>query len=78
MRGVTKWLVSATLLVAGVLLALFGLFAIAYSGDSRDGGDTYVRFGGNTIDADLVGVIAFLLALLLVVAAMASLRRSNR
>jgi hypothetical protein len=36
----TNSLLSAALLVAGALLALFGLFAIAYGGDSREGGDT--------------------------------------
>jgi hypothetical protein len=50
-------LAGLILLIAGVLLALFGLFAIAYEGDSG-GGDTYIRFGTDKIDADLVGGIA--------------------
>jgi drug/metabolite transporter (DMT)-like permease len=74
----TNWLLSAALLVAGALLGLFGLFAIAYSGDSRQGGDIYVRFGEDKIDADVVGVIALLLASLLVVVAIVWLKRSKR
>jgi hypothetical protein len=64
-------LVAATLLVAGILLGLVGLFLIAYSGD----GDTYIRFRDEKIDADLVGAFALLRAFRLVVAAIALLRR---
>jgi len=67
-------LVAATVLVAGTLLGLFGLFAIAYSGDSGDV-NTYIRVGDDKIDADLVGSLALLLAFLLVVAAIAMFRR---
>jgi len=69
-------LVAATLLVAGTLLGLVGLFFIAYSGDSGDG-DTYIRFGDDKIDADIVGGSVLLVAFLLVVAAIALLRRSR-
>jgi drug/metabolite transporter (DMT)-like permease len=67
-------LAAATLLVAGTLLGLIGLFFIAYSGDSGDG-DTYIRFGDDKIDADIVGSLVLIVALLLVVAAIALLRR---
>jgi len=69
-------LVAATLLVAGTLLGLVGLFFIAYSGDSGDG-DTYIRFGDDKIDADIVGGSVLLVAFLLVVAAIALFRRSR-
>ena len=77
MRGTTAWLLASTLLVAGTLLGLYGLFAIVYSGDTHDG-DTYIRFGDDKIDADIVGAIALLLALLLVLAAIVLVRRSKR
>jgi hypothetical protein len=53
-------LAGLTLLIAGVWFALLGLFAIVYAGESG-GGDTYIRFGTDKIDADLVGGIALVL-----------------
>ena len=53
-------LALATAVFAGAaLLALYGLFAIAYTGD---GGDTYGELNGRVVDADLVGAIALALA----------------
>lgn len=66
------------LLLAGVFLALYGLFAILYSGDSGGNGDTYVKFSGHEIDADLAGAVALLLACLLTVAAANVLRVTRR
>jgi hypothetical protein len=73
-RGATTRLVAITLLVAGTLLGLFGVFAVLYSGDSGDG-DTYISLGEDKIDADVVGAIVLLVAFLLVVAAIALFRR---
>jgi hypothetical protein len=42
--------------VAGILLALYGLFAILYRGDSGSG-NTYVKIGSREIDAGLVGLL---------------------
>jgi hypothetical protein len=50
--------------------------AIVYEGESG-GGDTYIRFGTNKIDADLVGGIALVLASLSISAATKCLRRGR-
>jgi hypothetical protein len=57
-------------------LRSLGLFAIVYEGESG-GGDTYIRFGTNKIDADLVGGIALVLASLSISAATKCLRRGR-
>jgi hypothetical protein len=69
-------LARLTLIIAGVLLAIFGLFAITYEGDSGEG-DTYIRFGTDKIDADLVGGIALVVALLSILVAMKCLMRGR-
>ena len=61
-------------LIVGVLLALYGLFALLYRGDSG-GGDTYVKFFGHEVDADLVGVVALVFAFVLLALAAVILRR---
>ena len=69
------------LLLAGVLLGLYGLFAILYGGDSGGNGDTYVKFGGHKIDAGLVGALALLFACFVTLAGLNVLsvgRRSAR
>ena len=72
--NVVKFLFGLGLLLVAILLGLYGLFAILYGGDSG-GGDTYVTIGRHEIDADLVGVLALLLASLAGVAALWSLPR---
>jgi hypothetical protein len=62
-------LLGVVVLVGGLLLGLYGLFAILYRGEGGGSGDTYVELGGREIDAVLVGAIALLLAVLVVVAA---------
>jgi ABC-type sugar transport system permease subunit len=74
---------GAILLLAGALLTLYGLVAILYSGDSGGSGDTYVKntyvkFSGHEIDADLAGAVTLVLACLVTVAAVAVLRVSRR
>ena len=53
---------GVSLLVAGIFLAAYGLFAILYGGDSGGSGNTYVKFGGHEMDARLVGAIALLVS----------------
>jgi hypothetical protein len=79
MARVVKLLFGLGLLLVAILVGLYGLFAILYGGDSG-GGDSYVTVGGHKIDADLVGVLALLLAFLAGVAALLflPLRRSRR
>jgi hypothetical protein len=60
------------LLGTGLVLTLYGLFAILYRGDSS-GGDTHVDIAGNAVDADIAGVIALLVALLALVLAVSLL-----
>ena len=66
------------LLLAGVLIGLYGLFAILYGGDSGGNGDTYVKFGGHEIDADLVGALALLVACVVTFAALTVLSAGRR
>ena len=69
---------GAALLLAAVLLGLYGLFAIFYGGDSAGNGNTYVTFGGHEIDADVIGALALLLAFLVTLAAVTVLRVGRR
>ena len=61
MRRALRILVGLALLIGGILLALYGLFALLYGGDSG-GTDTYVTIAGHRTDAGLVGAIALLIA----------------
>jgi len=70
-------LLGLVLLVAGVLLALYGLFAILYGGDSGGSGDTYVTIAGHEMDADLAGAIALLIAFFAVLFSTIFLRRER-
>jgi ABC-type sugar transport system permease subunit len=70
-------LLCLVLLVAGVLLALYGLFAILYGGDSGGSGDTYVTIAAHEMDADLAGAIALLIAFFAVLSSTMFLRRER-
>jgi hypothetical protein len=61
-RRLIETLLGLLLLVAGVLLALYGFFAILYGGDSGGSGETYVTIAGHEMDAGLAGAIALLIA----------------
>jgi hypothetical protein len=78
MRRILGLLIGLVLLALGGLLALYGLFAILYGGDSGASGDTYVKFDGHEIDADLVGAIALFVALFAVLGAITNLRMARR
>jgi hypothetical protein len=43
------------------LLALYGVFAIGYRGDSRGSGSTYVTIVGRELDATLIGLLSLVL-----------------
>lgn len=77
-RRIAGTVLAVGLIVAGVIIGLYGLFAILYSGDSHDTGNSYVKFGGHEIDADLVGAVALVLACLVTFAAVVALRVSRR
>jgi hypothetical protein len=64
------------LVAGGLLLGLYGLFALLYGGDSG-GGDTYVTFAGHDLDAGVAGAVALLLAFLLLLAAIPFLKRER-
>ena len=57
------------LVLGGILLALYGLFALVYRGDSGGSGHTYVTLAGRELDAQLVGAIALALGVMLLLAA---------
>jgi hypothetical protein len=75
LRRVLRILLGLVVCASGLLLGLYGLFAILYRGDSGGNGDTYVELAGREIDATLAGAIALLLAVLLLLAAVRLLRR---
>ena len=54
-------------MAGGILLALYGLFAVVYRGDRN--GNTYVTLAGSRLDASIVGVIALALALVAILVA---------
>jgi divalent metal cation (Fe/Co/Zn/Cd) transporter len=78
MKRVVALLTGLVLLATASLLGLYGLFAILYRGDSRGSGDTYVPLVGHDVDADLVGAVALLLAVVLILLSIPVLRRKRR
>jgi divalent metal cation (Fe/Co/Zn/Cd) transporter len=78
MKRVVALLTGLVLLATASLLGLYGLFAILYRGDSRGSGDTYVPLAGHDVDADLVGAVALLLAVVLILLSIPVLRRKRR
>jgi divalent metal cation (Fe/Co/Zn/Cd) transporter len=77
MRKALGLLVGLMLVAGGVLLGLYGLFALLYGGENGGTGDTYVKLGGREIDAGVVGAIALLIAFLLLLAAVPFLKRER-
>jgi hypothetical protein len=78
MRRVFAVATAVALLALGALLALYGLFAILYRGDSRGSGDTYVTFAGREMDADFAGGVSLVGALVVVLAAVVILTKRRR
>ena len=77
MSRALRTLAGVILLACGVLLALYGLFAILYRGEGGGSGDTYVTFAGHEVDAPLAGAVALTIALVAVATGIAVLRRAR-
>jgi ABC-type sugar transport system permease subunit len=77
MRRALGLLIGLVLLVGGIVLGLYGLFAILYGGDGGGSGDTYVSFGGHEIDAGLAGAVSLLVAFLAIVFSIFFLKRER-
>ena len=69
-----RLLVSAPLFVAGVLLALYGVFALTFN---DRGGSTYVTLVGHRLDAHLIGAASLAIGLAIIAAAVALVRRGR-
>jgi hypothetical protein len=50
-----RLLISLPLFVVGLLLGLYGLFALTFSESGRS---TYVTFGSHRLDAHVVGIVS--------------------
>lgn len=74
MRALRFVLVTLLVLVA-LPLGYIGVFLIGYGGDSATPADVTVDLDGREIDADIVGLAAVAVALLLFVGAGALVRR---
>ena len=55
-----RYLLSALFIAAGALLALDGIFALAYSGEAS-GGTTTIEIAGRDVDAHLAGALSLAL-----------------
>jgi hypothetical protein len=66
-------LLGTALFVGAIPLVLYGLFAILYR--DADDGDTYIKFNGGEVDAQLAGAIALSIAALVVVLSTVLLKR---
>ena len=70
-----RLLTSAPLLIVGVLLAIYGLFALTFN--EPGGGSTYVKLVGHRLDAHLAGAVSLVVGLGIIAAAVALMRRSR-
>lgn len=74
----SRLLLGVLLLAGGVLIGLYGLFAILYNGDcQRDCGNVYVTFFGRQMNANMVGGVALAVALALLFTSVWFLRRRD-
>ena len=55
-----RYLLSALFIAAGALLALYGLFALAYTGEAS-GGTTTIEIAGRELDGHLAGALSLAL-----------------
>lgn len=74
MTKLLRQVLSAPLFVAGAILALYGIFALVYTGD---GGRTYVEIAGSDMDAHLTGGISLAAAAVLIASGTAAARRNR-
>jgi hypothetical protein len=70
----SRYLISAPLILAGVLLALYGIFLLVYQGDAG-GGPTYIKIAGGEMDAHLAGGISIAIGAVLIGCGVAAARR---
>jgi hypothetical protein len=70
-----RFLSSVPLFLVGALLALYGLVALLYTGEGGHPGPTYVTLSGRHFDAHRVGAVSLLVALAMIVAGVAVVRR---
>jgi hypothetical protein len=69
-----RLLISVLLFVLGLMLGLYGLFALTFS---ESGSSTYVTFGSHRLDAHLVGAVSLGIGLGGIWAAVVLARRSR-
>jgi hypothetical protein len=77
LRRLIPDLVGVVLLVSGVALIAYGLFAVLYNGDSG-GSSTYVAISGHRVNSDLVGLIALAVGALAISGFVMLRRRARR
>lgn len=78
MTRALRLIARVALALGGVLLALYGLFALVYRGDSGGSGHTYVTLAGRQLNAQLAGAIALVAGVTLLLAAISPLGRKSR
>lgn len=71
----TVIILAVALFTLGGLLALYGVFAIAYRGDGAGSGSTYVTIVGHELDATPIGLVAVVLGAAAVLLAAVLVRR---
>jgi hypothetical protein len=70
-----RFLPSIPLFIVGVLLAVYGVFALTFN--EPGGGSTYVTLAGHRLDAHLVGVVSLVIGLSIIAAGIALGRRAR-
>jgi len=70
-----RLLTAAALFMAGLLLSLYGVFALTFN--EPGGGSTYVTLAGHRLDAHLVGAVSLVIGLAMIAAAVALARRGR-
>jgi len=78
MRRTLSILAALAIFSLAGLLALYGLFAVVYRGDSGGSGDTYVTIVGHEFDADVIGVVSLVLAGVAIFFGIVFVRRGER
>src|SRR6266508_2118201 len=76
MARARRLLLGVVLLVGGLVLAFWGLFAVVYTGENNND-NTYVTLFGHRTDAHLAGAVALVLALAAVAGSLRLIKRRN-
>jgi hypothetical protein len=69
-------LVATALIVLGALLALYGVFALTWGGDSS--GTTYIKIAGGEMSAHLAGGLSLALGAVLLASGFVAARGSRK